>query len=286
LIFVLFSFIAGVDFRKGFIVTNIFGLTIILTVLLKNYIDYPRPLAIDSSLKNFGSEQVVSDLSPLQPQGFFESFSDELLAKTRESDIARTGLPSGHTSSQIAVWISLALLIRKRWLFIFSISIVLLTMISRIFLAQHFVGDVLGGLLLGLLVLSIMFFALQKLGILKDDKLNINQIAFFLFPLILVPFYKFLPSFQAGSIIGFNLALILILKKLGNPTLADSLIKKIANILTYFLIFVALYFASKLLGLVDGSFISLLVFILTSFTAILLSTFVSKWFNLMRFTKA
>jgi len=285
IIFILFSLIGGVNFRKGFLVAYIFGWTILLTVVLKNYIDYPRPLAVDSTLNSFGEKKVETNIAPIQPTGFFELFSDELLSKIRASDIERTGFPSGHTSSQVAIWIGIALLIRKRWLWVFSISFVILTMISRLFLAKHYLGDVLGGFRLGLSIVGIIYFFIKLLRFLEDDHLNIKQTIFFLIPLILIPFYKYLPSFQAGTIIGFCLAYIFIVKRIGNPILNNSILKRIITILIFFITFVLFYFFGKILHLSDDSFWALIVFILFGFLSILIATTLNKLLKLIEIKK-
>lgn len=280
IMFIIFALIAGVDFRKGFIVAYIFCCTIIMTVVLKNYFDYPRPLAIDSTLNSFGEEKVETDLSNLQPATFFGLFSDELLAKTRESNIARTGFPSGHTSSQIAIWISLALLMRKRWLWVFSISFVVLTMISRLYLAQHFLGDVIGGLFFSSTLVAILYFVVKMIKLESMEIINKSQVAFFILPIVLIPFYKVLPSLQTGSLIGFSLAFILIINKWGNPKLSQEWWRKSLNIVLYFVPFVILFFMSKAIHLPQNGFLPLCYFILISFISLLLSTQLSKLLKL------
>ena len=283
LIFVLFSIFAGIDFRKGLLIANIFGWTILFTFFLKNYIDYPRPLAVDSTLKNYGSEQVETDLSHLQPRHFFELFPDDLLSKTRESSIGRTGFPSGHTSSQIAVWVSLALFFRKRWLWFFSVTFVLLTMISRLFLAQHFLGDILGGMALGLLVVCILFNIIKRLHLDQIEKMNRKQVIFLLMPVLLIPLHKYIPTYQAGSVFGFNIALITIIYLWGNPIIDSSLVKKALNIFLYFIIFAAISVVSQRFSLTEGSIISLIYYTLTSFLCIMASTILSARLKLISF---
>jgi membrane-associated phospholipid phosphatase len=281
IIFILFALIGGVDFRKGFLVAYIFGWTILLTIFLKDYFDYPRPLAVDNTLKGFGVEKVANNLGPLQPSGFFELFSKELLSKTRESEIERTGFPSGHTSSQVAIWIGLALLIRKRWLWVFSISFVVLTMISRLFLAKHYLGDVSGGLVLGLSIVGVIYYLIHRLKLEASDHMNRAQAIFFALPLILLLFYKYLPAFQTGSTIGLSLAYLFIVYKWGNPILSSSLPKKVLNVLIYFLIFVSFYFLGKSIPIPSENFLAFILFTLLGFLSILMSTLISKKLRLM-----
>lgn len=65
------------------------------------------------------------------------------------------GMPSSHASDSIALWGYLAYRLRKSWLTILSVVIILLIGISRMYLGVHSLQDVLGGWLVGLLVLII-----------------------------------------------------------------------------------------------------------------------------------
>jgi len=63
------------------------------------------------------------------------------------------GIPSSHASNTLAVWGLIASRVKKAWLWIFAILLLLLIGISRLYLGVHFPQDVLGGWLLGLVVL-------------------------------------------------------------------------------------------------------------------------------------
>ena len=63
------------------------------------------------------------------------------------------GIPSTHASDSLSVWAYLAYQIKKRWLWITAILIILLISFSRMYLGVHFPHDVLGGWTIGLVVL-------------------------------------------------------------------------------------------------------------------------------------
>jgi membrane-associated phospholipid phosphatase len=63
------------------------------------------------------------------------------------------GIPSSHASDSLAVWGYLAYRLKKGWLWVVSILIILLIGLSRLYLGVHFPQDVLVGWLVGLVVL-------------------------------------------------------------------------------------------------------------------------------------
>ena len=65
------------------------------------------------------------------------------------------GIPSTHASNTLAVWGLIASILKKSWIWAFSIVLVLLIGISRPYLGVHFPQDVLGGWMLGLLMLFV-----------------------------------------------------------------------------------------------------------------------------------
>lgn len=94
----------------------------------------------------------------------------------------RTSFPSGHTMASFALFSAMTVLVttrrdRRPWALLFAL-LAILTAISRVFLVQHFLADVLAGAVAGMLIaegvrrlLSSRFFtrfrALDK-GFLKD----------------------------------------------------------------------------------------------------------------------
>jgi hypothetical protein len=71
------------------------------------------------------------------------------------------GIPSTHASDTLAVWGYLAYRIKKTWMWILATILVLLIGISRMYLAVHFLHDVLFGWFLGFVVLA-LFIKFEK----------------------------------------------------------------------------------------------------------------------------
>jgi membrane-associated phospholipid phosphatase len=63
------------------------------------------------------------------------------------------GMPSGHGQNAVSIWGLLAWLLRKRWLWVSVLVVVILTGISRIYLGVHFFYQVLAGWLVGTVIL-------------------------------------------------------------------------------------------------------------------------------------
>jgi len=276
--------IGGINFRKGFLLLNLLGWAVLVMLAGKNYADYPRPIAVDRSLESFREEKTLEDLTALQPTRFFERFSPELLAKTRASDIGRYGFPSGHVIMITVIWIGMVLLFRKRWLWALSILMVLLTAISRMYLGMHYLGDVVGGLIIGIL-LSLGFNILfDELKLDNGISLKPKHLLFFLAPVILLLFYSFIPGFQSGMFIGFNLALLVIIKVWGEPKLADSFGKRVLNVLLFVIIYFTAYFLLKQLPLSKNGFLSIAVFAVVNFMAVMLFFMIGKKIRLYQST--
>jgi membrane-associated phospholipid phosphatase len=75
----------------------------------------------------------------------------------------KTSFPSGHTMSAFGLYCMVALLSggKNRYLLITLAVLSVLTGISRIFLVQHFLADVIGGAVLGLLI-SVAVWSIKK----------------------------------------------------------------------------------------------------------------------------
>jgi membrane-associated phospholipid phosphatase len=232
--------LGSIDLKKGWLLLNIVAFTAFLTVWAKEVIDYPRPYAVDPKLISFDNNQTQNDLTLLQPVGFFDVFSDELLSQTRKSEIGRLGFPSGHTSIQIAMWIGIALIFLHRALWIWGITFVTLTMWSRMYLGVHYLGDIIGGLILGLAVTLSIYklgtYALKKGG---------NVLIAFCF-LIVIPWAlcDTDASWQAGLLVGANLALWMHLIQRKELTHVNSLTRILSG-LTLAILYLSFFFGAR-----------------------------------------
>ncbi|MFN8208199.1 MAG: phosphatase PAP2 family protein [Bacteroidales bacterium] len=219
----LFIILFGFSFRKGFIVFQVLIWTTLLTNFLKTWFNLPRPMDIDAGLLDFGERYNRINLNftgELQKIGFFDRLPEQVVNACRQAGIDSPGLPSGHVSSVTSFWLALSVLYKRSWLWILSLTLILLTIISRMFLGHHFLADVSGGLLLALLVL-LLFPGLIMASSVRHWYLNSSS-----WLLQLKPFYllqlailfvlplgiSFLPGvgFELTSpLLGINLAVVL-----------------------------------------------------------------------------
>lgn len=93
-----------------------------LNGILKILFHSPRPYWIDSRVKAYAGESTF-------------------------------GLPSGHSQNAASVYGLMASTLRRKWVWIVSLVVILLIGISRMVLGVHFLRDVLGGWLLGFMLL-------------------------------------------------------------------------------------------------------------------------------------
>jgi membrane-associated phospholipid phosphatase len=112
-----------VDQRLGLRVLFILILTDFLASYFKQLLHQPRPYWI-GGVKALGSEPTY-------------------------------GIPSSHASNTLVTWGLIADRMKKSWMWVFTVVLLLLIGLSRLYLGMHFPQDVLGGWLLGLAMLLI-----------------------------------------------------------------------------------------------------------------------------------
>lgn len=66
--------------------------------------------------------------------------------------------PSGHAQGSLVLWGAMGALVRRRWMWIVSVVLILLISLSRIYLGVHFPQDVLGGWVIGIVLLGVYFW--------------------------------------------------------------------------------------------------------------------------------
>lgn len=255
----------GFDFRKGIVMLNVLALTAILTNVLKETVDYPRPAEIDHSLSGPFEQLTHKNYQSELPKGHFELLSEDILQATRNDEHVRYGFPSGHTSIQTALWIGLMFLIRRKWTYWLGSSIILLTMISRMYLGYHFLADVLAGLLIGALVPMILLRWVKNSGFYLKRTHNFKSLSFLAFPLLLLPFAPILTETALGAIMGINLATLLQIQLNNVPINIGHGNKRIIIGLLGVLLFLFAFYLPSILGIHSSGFVEVFIMLIFSF---------------------
>jgi len=70
------------------------------------------------------------------------------------ADTGGYGVPSGHTQYATVLYLMVAGWIRNFWVWLFALIMIFIMGISRIYLGQHFIHDVIAGFVVGLIILA------------------------------------------------------------------------------------------------------------------------------------
>jgi membrane-associated phospholipid phosphatase len=176
-----------VGLKRGFVFAQMLFWSFILTDFLKELLQFPRPIHVDPSILTFNE---------YLPNWIVESVADN------------PGFPSGHVCSTVVFWGSVLICFSGRFQKMIGIGLIALMPLSRMYLGRHFLGDVLGGFFLGLLILLVGFVPLKRS---QHDPLFLNSrsipvAGYFVLPLMLNAISYF-PSKELGELFGFNMAI-------------------------------------------------------------------------------
>jgi len=273
----------AIDFKRGLVLINVIAWTSLLTVLLKEQIDFPRPMDVDNELIISYFEVSDQQLKPMEPTSFFQSFSNELLEITRNDEFERWGFPSGHTSIQMAFWMCLFFLFKKQWIKKMGITLVLLTILSRMYLGHHFLADTIGGLFLGYFVTIGLIALVKGSGYLTALSHQQKSLSILWLPAILIPFAGQLSIWVLSSLIGLNLAALLIILQKNFPVFHVITWKRVLAACIFLLLLISSIYWVKLAELFGNDFANLTVSSLVIFAMAMAATYLNNRLHLIRF---
>lgn len=135
--------------------------------------------------------------------------------------------PSGHAQGSVTLWLMLILLVRKKWISILAIAMVILVPLSRMYLGVHWPVDILGGLLIGVvLVWFYWVFLYENFRKYLAEKTTLGKIAVLtIIILFLVGLY---PAPDALTILAvmWGFGIMLILSNVMYCPVPDGLLRK------------------------------------------------------------
>ncbi len=222
----------GIDFRRGFLLFQLLLWTGAVTEVFKVVFAMPRPYFVDSRVLNLESGE--PNLSPFTGKGassFFglpdkevlETFRAGVTSEGSHPFYSLYGFPSGHVSTTTALWGGTALIFGRKLIWKIAPAVVLLMAFTRMYLGRHFLGDIIGGACLGLLLLLAFSGFLKspfcKAFFRKENFIPASRspnILFYTFmfivPLLLTAASLIGPD-VAGFLTGTNAAYLLVIRK-------------------------------------------------------------------------
>jgi membrane-associated phospholipid phosphatase len=215
------------------------------------------------------------------------------------------GFPSGATQTATTFWGWVTLRIRRSWVAIVGVVFIVITALARMGLGMHYLGDVIGGIIIGIIFVTWAYFLVpyltkywgQMREFLKDWLLSIIAIIFFFlyfiaYAFLLLPYF---PSeniaISMGVVVGFSAGLVLEKRHVNFSTDVSrniKILRAVLGVIVALLIYYALSAAFSLipaLPLVHYStrFIRyIFVGFFGAFIIPLLFTYVEKWSGLTK----
>jgi membrane-associated phospholipid phosphatase len=223
----------------------------ISTDALKTGLALPRPSDIDARVQEPGD---ATPPIPVVQRGGGASFwtlpTAEAIAAVRAQPEPSYGFPSGHVALATAFFLAVALFFRSRHALVFGAFWAPLMAVSRMYLGRHFLADVLGGVVVGVLCVLVVVALLRRLE--RGELPQPPAVAFApiavvsLLLLVLTPFVSFLDADNVGRFVGVVVAYGVVFT-MGFPSDRGSIWQRGGRVLTAVALYVA---ASRLLDVV------------------------------------
>ncbi|MDQ1274931.1 MAG: hypothetical protein QG610_504 [Euryarchaeota archaeon] len=240
----------GINFKKGFLLFQLLLWTALFTETFKALVAFPRPDFVDSRVLNL--EYGIENTSPFngnEDTGFFKLPDKEILEAFRLQNVfpdSPFGFPSGHVALTTALWGGASRVFNSRLIGRLAPAAVLLMALSRMYLGRHFLGDVLGGAALGLILLATFtyllksplkedFFKKENFQLVFQQKNILFYSTMFVVPIVLLSL-SLISGEVAGFFLGTNAAYILIIRK-GLPEDAGSKAQRALRVFITLLMF-------------------------------------------------
>jgi membrane-associated phospholipid phosphatase len=216
-------------------------LAAVATDALKNGVAFPRPSHADERVIEPGNAAPVALVSRGAATTFWTPPTTQARAAIRAVPGASYGFPSGHASSAVAFCLALAALFRWRGTLPLAIGWPILMGLSRMYLGRHFLGDVLGGLAVGMLAAAASIPLLRWCGAIGESPRprRMGVVAGLTVALAgLALWWPVLPPENVGRLAGLVLALA-VFSRAGFPADDDTWSRRAARFVGAALLYVA-----------------------------------------------
>jgi len=153
----------GYRWRAGAALLLALVLCALISNAAKSVVSFPRPSVVDAKVEDMDLADTLSAIRSPDPQ-----FGREALQLARETDY---GFPSGHVAAATVFFFGLVFFFGWNWAWI-GLALWVPTMaLSRLYLGRHFLGDVLGGFGVGVIVtsLAVQAFNLRRFSVPEVD---------------------------------------------------------------------------------------------------------------------
>ncbi len=282
----IFSLFFCIDHEKGWEILHLTLFGALLTFLAKDFFSYPRPFYLDGAIQLL-DPFLLKNQFPLiegyEQKGFFGLIPENILDEFRKIKGAKYGLPSGHTSLSLCFWGYLYQSYKKnpaiKW---FSLFMIIGIPFSRLYLGVHFIGDIIGGYILGFLILFIFHTKILKfIFTFRPSLLNFSMLYLFFLPF--VSLFTLSPSdlFISCYFLGVNSLLFVLkdfkaLEKLKEAPNKTRILFFLGALLFFFSIRIALKKSLIIIGLNDNLLATIFRHILTPLLGIYIPIFSLK----------
>ena len=156
----------------------IFALVILILLFVKiRWAFYELFAALMTLIFVFVTKQIIFKGAP-RPTNFFEN-SETLHLVEGVKMHTMNSFPSGHTITAFAIFIILAMVVKKQYLKVLFTLTAILAGFSRVYLSQHFLEDIFLGALIGVAIALLSCALVDKLSIFKTSWIDHNLLQLF-----------------------------------------------------------------------------------------------------------
>ncbi len=159
------------------------------------------------------------------------------------------GFPSGHTQGSVVVWGYLAAAMKKKWLWMFAVIMMILVPLSRLYLGVHDLPDLIGGYIIGFILLM-LFIWLEPIAVkwLEEKSLSILLVISIIIPGIMIavsPGHDEGCIMAASTLMGMSAGFVLERKYIGF-TSKGTIIRRILRYILGLVVIIGLWIGLKI----------------------------------------